>query len=144
VVAAPAVRGAPGGGGGGAVVRGHPGGGARVGSPPVGRGATFGGRAPGRVYTAGPRVSLGVGFYVPLGGPMYTHDGAVEHDDEAFGGDELYVSMTLVNAADGRVLWHLRDQLDLEADDPQQVDTMVRRFVGSIPVRGDLPQPPAR
>jgi hypothetical protein len=128
--AAPAVRGAPGAG----VVPTAP---VRGGLPPTGRGLPPPGRT-GRVYGGGPRLGLGVGLYVPLGGPVHTHDGRVEHQDELYGGDELWVSMTLVNAADGRVLWHLREELDLEADKPEELEAMVQRFVGTIPLRGGL------
>jgi TolB-like protein len=81
---------------------------------------------------------LGIGVMIPLGGPGYTHEGQVTHEDEWFGGDQMYLSMTLVNASDGRVLWHLRDDLDLDAEDPQDVQEMVNRVVRSIPLRGDL------
>jgi hypothetical protein len=69
-----------------------------------------------------------VGVWVPLGGPVHTHDGNVEHDDELFAGDELYVSMTLVSTYDGRVLWHAREHLDLDAEDNADVDRMVQSF----------------
>jgi hypothetical protein len=75
---------------------------------------------------------------VPLDGPGYTHEGQVQHEDELLGGDQMYLSMTLVNAADGRVLWHLREDLDLDAEDPKDVQALVNRVVGSIPLRGDL------
>jgi hypothetical protein len=75
---------------------------------------------------------------VPLDGPVYTHSGTVEHDDDWFAGDQLYASWTLVNAADGRVLWHLRADLDLDAQDPKDVRALVDRVVGSLPLRGDL------
>ncbi|MES1209693.1 MAG: hypothetical protein ABUS79_27485 [Pseudomonadota bacterium] len=132
-VSAPTMRGVPGGavrpGGMGAVVPRGP--------VPMGRGVRpgfVGGR--GRVYGGGPHI--GVGVMIPLGGPTYTHDGSVSHDDEVYGGDQMYLSMTLVNAADGRVLWHLRDDLDLDADDPKDVQELVERVVGAIPLRGDL------
>ena len=48
----------------------------------------------GRVYGGGPSVGLGVAVVVPLDGPTYTHDGTVEHEDEIFAGDQVYVSMT--------------------------------------------------
>ena len=53
-----------------------------------------------------------------------THDGSIAYDDPVFAGDELYVSMTLVSTYDGRVLWHARDALDLEANNPAHVDRM--------------------
>jgi hypothetical protein len=110
------------------------------GPTPVGRGlapAPMG--RPGRVYGGGgPHVGVGVGIFVPIGGPGYTHDGQVAQEDEWFNGDQMYLSMTLVNAADGRVLWHLRDDLDLDAEDPKDVQALVNRVVGSIPLRGDL------
>jgi hypothetical protein len=46
--------------------------------------------------------------------------------------------MTLVNSADGRVLWHVREDLDFDADDPADIKAMVERVVASIPLRGDL------
>ena len=93
-------------------------------------------------YGGGPRVGFGVGVVIPLDGPMYTHDGDVQHEDEIFAGDELYVSMTLVSTSDGRVLWHARQELDLDADDPADVDRMVQSFVGSLPPRGGFPPAP--
>ncbi len=60
-----------------------------------------------------------------------------------FAGDELYVSMTLVSTSDGRVLWHARQELDLDADDPSDVDRMVQSFLTSLPPRGGFaPAPP--
>jgi hypothetical protein len=84
---------------------------------------------------------MGVGVHVPLAGPEYTHGGTVTHEDETFGGDQVYVSMTLVNAADGRVLWHVREDLDVEADNAKEVEQMVHRLVSSIPLRGGLDAP---
>ncbi len=139
-VSAPMVRGrAPMGGSTPGVGRA---GGVMTGSAPVGRGlrpGLVGG--PGRYYGGGPRVGLGVGVVIPLGGPGYTHEGEVAHEDEWFGGDQMYASMTLVNAADGRVLWHLREELDLDAEDPKDVQALVNRIVGGIPLRGDLVDP---
>jgi len=140
----PASGGAPSAGGwrgGGAPTSGAPTGGWRGGgaAPPPPPGAyTYGG------YGGGPRVGLGVGIVIPLDGPMYTHDGDVQHEDEVFAGDELYVSMTLVSTSDGRVLWHARQELDLDADDPQDVDRMVQSFVGSLPPRGGFPPAPPK
>ncbi|MEO5767441.1 MAG: hypothetical protein ABIS92_03740 [Polyangia bacterium] len=114
------------------------------GAPPVGRGLTPGGGGGGRVYRGGggggPHFGIGVGVMIPLDGPGYTHEGQVTHEDQVFGGDQLYLSMTLVNAADGRVLWHLREDLDLDAEDPNDVRELVNRAVTSIPLRGDLMQ----
>jgi hypothetical protein len=92
------------------------------------------------VYGGGPNV--GVAVIVPLDGPVYTHDGNVEHEDETFAGDELYVSMTLVSTYDGRVLWHARQALDLDAEDNRDVDQMVQEFIGDLPPRGGFPPPP--
>ena len=111
-------------------------------APPMGRGLSpaLTGGGGGRVYRGGggPNVGFGIGVMIPLGGPGYTHEGQVTHEDEWFGGDQMYLSMTLVNASDGRVLWHLRDDLDLDAEDPKDVQEMVNRVVRSIPLRGDL------
>jgi hypothetical protein len=96
------------------------------------------------VYYGGPRVSFGVGVWVPLGGPVHTHDGNVEHDDELFAGDELYVSMTLVSTYDGRVLWHAREHLDLDAEDNADVDRMVQSFLSTLPARGGQVAQPAQ
>jgi hypothetical protein len=86
------------------------------------------------VYTGGgPNVGIGVGVVVPLDGPLYTHDGTVDYDDPMFAGDELYVSMTLVSTYDGRVLWHARDNVDLEADHPEHIDQLVHAFLDTIP-----------
>jgi hypothetical protein len=122
------------------------------GAPPAGGvapggGGWRGGGAPGRpvgapVYGGGPPV--GVAVIVPLDGPVYTHDGNVEHEDETFAGDELYVSMTLVSTYDGRVLWHARQALDLDAQDNRDVDQMVQAFIGDLPPRGGFPPPPAQ
>jgi hypothetical protein len=104
--------------------------------------------AAGRVYLGRPRVDVGVDVVVPivpvypvvpLDGPMYTHDGTVTHDDELFAGDELYASMTLVSAYDGRVLWHSRANLDLDAQDLGEVDQMVRAFLDTVPPRAGVP-----
>jgi hypothetical protein len=87
------------------------------------------------VYTGGggPHLGIGVGVIVPLDGPVYTHDGSVDYDDPLFAGDELYVSMTLVSTYDGRVLWHARNNVDLEADHPEHIDQMVHAFLDTLP-----------
>ncbi len=90
----------------------------------------------------GPRVGVGVGIIVPLNGPTYTHDGDVGYEDPMFAGDELYVAMTMVSTYDGRVLWHVRDHIDLEADRPQDVERMVHTFLDTLPPA--LPRPPAQ
>ncbi len=126
-------------------LRGSPPGGAVV--PPPGRGfPPPRGPVVGRTYGGGPHIGVGVGVavVVPLDGPTYTHDGTVDHEDEMFAGDEVYVSMTMISAQDGRVLWHQRQSLDLDAQDPRDVDQMVRAFVDSIPLRGGLPEPARR
>ena len=111
---------------------------------PVGRGPTRWAPGPSpRYYGGGPHVGIGVFVPIPLEGPVYTHEGQVAHDDGWFGDDQVYLSMTLVNAADGRVLWHLRQDFDVEAENPQDVQGLVNRVVGSIPMRGDLPDPAA-
>jgi hypothetical protein len=140
-VAGPTMRGGPpvgtamrAGGGGTAM-------GVARGPAPVGRGTHFvagGGGPRPRYYGGGPRVGVGVGVFIPLDGPTYTHDGQVEHEDGWFGDDELYLNMTLVNAADGRVLWQLRHDFDLDADDPKDIEALVNQVVGTIPLRGDL------
>jgi len=132
--------------GGGSAWRGVPTGtpGAPVRGVPVaggggGGGWRGGGSAPiaprgGPVYTGGgPNVGIGIGVVVPLDGPVYTHDGSVDYDDPLFAGDELYVSMTLVSTYDGRVLWHARDNVDLEADHPEHIDQLVHAFLDTIP-----------
>jgi hypothetical protein len=121
-------------------LRGSPPGGAVV--PPPGRGfPPPRGPVVGRTYGGGPRLGVGVALVVPLDGPAYTHDGTVDHEDEMFAGDQVYVSMTMISAQDGRVLWHQRQSLDLDAQDPRDVDAMVRTFVDGIPLRGGLPEP---
>jgi hypothetical protein len=57
----------------------------------------------------------------------------VADEDEAFAGDEIHVSLTLVSAYDGRVLWHIRDSVDVEADHPQELESFVHRYVGLLP-----------
>jgi hypothetical protein len=92
------------------------------------------------VYRGGGGPGIGVAVIVPLDEPVATHDGSVGYDDPIFAGDELYVSMTLVSTYDGRVLWHFRDQLDLSADHPADVDRMVHVFLDGLPPA--LPPPP--
>jgi hypothetical protein len=140
VVAGP-VRGAPPIGRTMAAAPGRAGGGMPLvrGPAPIGRGGGFVGGGPRpRYYGGGPHVGFGVGIFIPLDGPTYTHEGQVTHEDGWFGDDQLYLSMTLVNASDGRVLWQLRDDFDLDADDPKDIQTLVNRVVGTIPLRGDL------
>jgi hypothetical protein len=134
----------PSGGGGGWQGSAPTGGGWRGGGAPVAGGWRGGGAPPpgGYVYGGGPRVGFGVGVVVPLDGPVYTHDGDVQHEDEIFAGDELYASMTLVSTTDGRVMWHARQELDLDADDPRDVDRMVQSLLGSLPPRGGYAPPP--
>lgn len=95
-----------------------------------------------RVYRGGGGGGGGIGIavVVPLDEPVYTHDGSVGYDDPIFAGDELYVSMTLVSSYDGRVLWHARDNLDLAADRPAEIDQMVHAFLDTLPPA----LPPAR
>jgi hypothetical protein len=85
------------------------------------------------VYRGGGGVGIGVGVVIPLDGPVCTHEGGVDYDDPVFAGDELYVSMTLVSTYDGRVLWHAREEMDLEADNPADIDRMVHAFLDSLP-----------
>ena len=54
-------------------------------------------------------------------------------EDELFAGDEIRVSMTLVSAHDGRVLWHIRDSVDVAPDKPPEVEAFVRKYMGLIP-----------
>lgn len=105
---------------------------------PVGHGSRFVGGPPPRYYGGGPRVGLGVGVFIPLEGPTYTHEGQVQYEDSWFGDDDLYLNMTLVNAADGRVLWQLRQNFGADAQDPKDLQAMVDQVVGTIPLRGDL------
>jgi len=143
---------APTGGGGGGWRGGSPGGAAIAtprGAAPSGGGIwRGGGAAPGvprgaPVYTgsSGPRLGIGVGVIVPLNGSVHTHDGSVDYDDPLFAGDQLYVSMTLVSTYDGRVLWHTRDNVDLEADRPDHVEQLVHAFLETLPPA--LPRAPA-
>jgi hypothetical protein len=144
-------RGGDHGGSGGQGGKVLPGGGGRsLVSGNAGRVVVPSGRGPGLPPAVGPRrvysggggphfdVGIGVGVVVPLDGPVYTHEGSVEHEDEWFGGDQAYMTMTLVNAADGRVLWHLRESLDFDVGNPKDVQALVNRAVRSIPLRGDL------
>lgn len=132
---------APGAAAGGGWRGAPPGTGAAVAVPPA-RVAGGGWRGGGRpapvpvgapVYRGGGGVGIGIGVVIPLDGPVCTHDGSVDYDDPVFAGDELYVSMTLVSSYDGRVLWHARDHLDLEADQPVDVDQMVHAFLDGLP-----------
>jgi hypothetical protein len=125
--------------------------GAPIGTPrgaPIGGGAwRGGGGVPPRPVGApvyhggGPRLGIGIGVVVPLDGPVYTHDGNVDYDDPLFAGDQLYVSMTLVSTYDGRVLWHVRDSVDLEADRPDHIEELMQTFLATLPPA--LPRPPA-
>jgi len=110
------------------------------GTPASGGGWRGGGAAPGAprggpVYTGGggPHIGIGIGVVVPLDGPVYTHDGSVDYDEPMFAGDQLYVSMTLVSTYDGRVLWHARQDVDLEANRPEQIDQMMHAFLDTLP-----------
>ena len=53
----------------------------------------------------------------------------------------VYVAMTLVSAYDGRVLWHVRGNLDLDAEDPNDVRHMVESLLAGIPPRQSAPVP---
>lgn len=104
---------------------------------PRGRGSYGGGgtryRHPPRTYSS---VHVGVGVMVPLDGPTHTHEGRVaedEDEDEVFAGDDLYVSMTLLSAHDGRVLWHVRENVDVEADQPAEMQALFRKYGEMIP-----------
>jgi len=90
----------------------------------------------------GPRIGFGVGVIVPLNGPTYTHEGDVGYEDPLFAGDEIYVAMTMVSTYDGRVLWHVRDHIDLEADRPQDIERLVHNFLDTLPPA--LPNPAAQ
>ena len=107
-----------------------------VGAAPVGRG-NYAGRGGGRVYRSAPRVStgvhVGVGVMVPIDGNEHTHEGQVADEDDVYAGDEIRVSMTLVSAHDGRVLWHIRDSVDVEPDNPHDVQQFVQRYMSLIP-----------
>jgi len=106
----------------------------RGGTPGVPRGTPVAAPRGAPVYTGGgPHVGIGVGVIVPLDGPVYTHDGSVDYDDPMFAGDQLYVSMTLVSTYDGRVLWHTRESVDLEADHPEHIQQLVHAFLDTLP-----------
>jgi hypothetical protein len=114
-------------------------------APPIGAWRGAGGRPVvrrgGPVYVGG-----GVNLFVvvPIDEPVYTHDGSIAYDDPFFAGDEIYVSMTLVSTADGRVLWHARDALDLEANRPADVEQVVQTFLATLPpALPPAPLPPA-
>ena len=96
------------------------------------------------VYTAAAVVRISESAWASSfrsAGPVYTHDGNVDYDDPMFAGDELYVSMTLVSTYDGRVLWHTRDNVDLEADRPDHIEQLVHAFIDTLPPA--LPRAPA-
>jgi hypothetical protein len=108
-----------------------------MGAAPVGRGRAYAPSGGGHVYRAapGPRFHTGVsvGVMVPLNSDTHTHEGQVADDDETFAGDEIRVSMTLVSAHDGRVLWHIRDSVDVAPNKPHEVEQFVRKYVDLIP-----------
>ena len=88
----------------------------------------------GRVY-GGSNVSFGLGMamIVPIDGPVATHEGAVADEDSFFAGNQAYVTMSLVSTYDGRVLWHLRQSVDVDLDDPKDVERFVARVLDTIP-----------
>jgi hypothetical protein len=91
----------------------------------------------------GPHIGIGVGFVVPVDEPVHTHDGAVEDEDAAFAGDHVWISMTLVSARDGRVLWHVRDDYDIEANRPPEIDRLVQHYLSALPPSlAAVPPPP--
>ncbi len=121
---------AKGGQGGG---RGGPSGGAVSAGP---RGVSSASMATSRAaprYGDGPHFNVGVGIFVPIYGPMHTHDGQVADEDPAFASDDVRVSATLINARDGRVLWHLRDDVGADAAKPADVQMVVRRLLSHLP-----------
>jgi len=128
---------------GGQAMSGGPGAPTQAVVAPVGRGRYSGGRGGGRVYHGGPRVStgvhVGIGYMVPIDSGEHVHPGPgqgpvqVQHEDEVFAGDQIWVSMTLVAAHDGRVLWHIRDSVDVEPDQPHELEAFVRRYMDLIP-----------
>ncbi len=109
-----------------------PGGVTSVTPVPRGRGSLPQGRGGGRSY-GGSNVGIGVGVVVPLGGPTHTHGGQVADQDDELGGDDVYLSMTLVNARDGRVLWHIRENLDADPSKPSEVERFIRSHLDLIP-----------
>ncbi|MBV9882728.1 MAG: single-stranded DNA-binding protein [Sphingomonadaceae bacterium] len=124
----------------GVPLAGHPAG-------PVGRGVLRppAAGAPVRAYGGGgPSAFVGVGVAVPLEGPESTHDGTVEDSNDVLANDQIWVTMTLVSAADDRVLWHFRHDLDVDPAKPADVDRAVDAVLGALPLRGDLTTPPAR
>ena len=114
---------------------------ARSGAPGAAPGAGWrGSGSPGAIPRGAPvyrggggGVGIGIGVVIPIDGPVYTHDGGVAYEDPLFAGDELYVSMTLVSTYDDRVLWHARNNVDLEADHPEHIDQMVHAFLDTLP-----------
>jgi hypothetical protein len=106
--------------------------------PPGGGGPVYGG--------SHVNFGVGLGVMVPLDGPVATHEGAVADDDSAFAGNQAYLTMSLVSTYDGRVLWHLRQSIDVDLDDPKDVDRVVARILDAIPpslARPGERQPPA-
>jgi hypothetical protein len=111
-------------------------------APPVGGGWRGAGGPP--AVRRDPAYFGGGGnlfLVVPLDEPVYTHDGSIAYDDPFFAGDEIYVSMTLVSTADGRVLWHARDALDLQVNRPADVERMVQTFLATLPPALPPPSP---
>lgn len=118
VAAAPAAAPSVGGGGGWRGPTGH-------GSPPPppARYPTY--------YGGGPQV--GVNVIVPLNGPEVTQQGMVEDSDEPFAGDDIRASMTLISARDGRVIWHLHDNFDVDPRKPPEVQAFIERVFAMLP-----------
>lgn len=78
-------------------------------------------------------VGLGIGVVVPLNSSTHTHEGAVADQDDTFAGDQAYLSLTLISAHDGRVLWHVRESVDVELDNPQEVERVVHQLLSTLP-----------
>jgi hypothetical protein len=104
----------------------------KVGIAPSGYGRVLPGVHGGRAW-GGLHTRVGVGVVVPLERPAHTHEGAVIDEDPSFGGDHIYASLTLVSAHDGRVIWHLRDDFDVELDSPDDLERFVDRTLGTLP-----------
>ena len=99
----------------------------------------------GRSSGAGAVRCAGLRWGRPPGGLGYRRDRAAQRADLHPRGERRVRGsavraatrstspMTMVSTYDGRVLWHVRDHIDLEADRPQDVERLVHTFLDTLP-----------
>ena len=109
----------------------------RPGSPRGGR------HRPARMRAAARRPrfygpNLHVGFYTPIfihSDRRRPHGGyqVEEESDDELQGDRLWLSFTLVSSKDGRVLWHSRQVVNLDATDHTVIEELMAEMMQSFP-----------